>query len=172
MGAKKCVACMVIGCAALATAVAFAVYSTMYRPDTPESNHITNFEECAAAGNPVMESYPRQCHAGDRAFTENITAPSTPSEGPNGDKNMSEPEVPSTPGSGAQTSGGCIITGCSNQICAEEEVITTCELRPEYTCYQTARCGRLQDGSCGWFETPELQQCLENVVIRGMELPE
>ena len=33
---------------------------------------ITNFEECEAAGYPVMESYPRQCRAGDQTFTEII----------------------------------------------------------------------------------------------------
>ena len=33
---------------------------------------ITNFEECVAAGNPVMESYPRQCSDGTTTFTEVI----------------------------------------------------------------------------------------------------
>lgn len=33
---------------------------------------VTNFEECAEAGNPVMESYPRQCRASGQTFTENI----------------------------------------------------------------------------------------------------
>lgn len=33
---------------------------------------VTNFEECVKAGNPVMESYPRQCRHGDQIFTENI----------------------------------------------------------------------------------------------------
>lgn len=34
---------------------------------------ISNFEECAAAGYPVMESYPGQCNTPDgRHFTENI----------------------------------------------------------------------------------------------------
>lgn len=33
---------------------------------------VTNFEECAAAGNPIMESYPRQCRHGNQSFTENI----------------------------------------------------------------------------------------------------
>jgi len=33
---------------------------------------ISNFDECVAQGNPVMESYPRQCRAGDRTFTEDI----------------------------------------------------------------------------------------------------
>lgn len=34
---------------------------------------ITNFEECAAAGNPIMESNPRQCRTEDgRTFTEEV----------------------------------------------------------------------------------------------------
>lgn len=34
---------------------------------------IKSFEECAAAGNPVMESYPRQCATKDgRNFVETI----------------------------------------------------------------------------------------------------
>ncbi len=32
----------------------------------------SNFEECVAQGNPVMESWPRQCRAGDKTFVENI----------------------------------------------------------------------------------------------------
>lgn len=33
---------------------------------------VTNFEECAEAGNPVMESYPRQCRHEGVTFTEFI----------------------------------------------------------------------------------------------------
>lgn len=33
---------------------------------------IKNFEECVAAGNPVMESYPRQCRANNQTFVEEI----------------------------------------------------------------------------------------------------
>jgi len=36
---------------------------------------ITTFEECAKAGNPVMESYPRQCRAGGETFVEIVAAP-------------------------------------------------------------------------------------------------
>lgn len=32
----------------------------------------SNFEECVALGNPIMESYPRQCREGDTTFTEDI----------------------------------------------------------------------------------------------------
>jgi hypothetical protein len=42
---------------------------TQQKPQQP----VLSFEECVAAGNPVMESYPRQCTAKDGAhFTENI----------------------------------------------------------------------------------------------------
>ncbi|MBU0472269.1 MAG: hypothetical protein KKF89_01865 [Nanoarchaeota archaeon] len=33
---------------------------------------INSFEECVAEGNPVMESYPRQCQADEKTFTEEI----------------------------------------------------------------------------------------------------
>ena len=36
-------------------------------------SEITNFKECAAAGNPVMESYPRQCAANGQTFIEKIS---------------------------------------------------------------------------------------------------
>ena len=35
-------------------------------------NKIDSFEECAKAGNPVMESYPRQCIANGNTFVEEI----------------------------------------------------------------------------------------------------
>gem|GEM_PF-2538879 len=39
---------------------------------------ITNFKECAAAGNPVMESYPRMCRADGQTFIEIIAEPVGP----------------------------------------------------------------------------------------------
>jgi hypothetical protein len=33
---------------------------------------VTSFEECIATGNPVMESYPRQCASGGQTFVEDI----------------------------------------------------------------------------------------------------
>jgi hypothetical protein len=44
--------------------------------NTAESS-INNFEECVSAGNPIMESYPRQCRTVDgQHFVENIDEPS------------------------------------------------------------------------------------------------
>src|SRR5690606_13658979 len=55
----------------------------------------------------------------------------------------------------------CIVTGCSSQVCAAEDVITTCEWREEYACYAPdyTSCG-CQQGACGWEQTFELEQCL------------
>jgi len=46
----------------------------MFLVGCAEQPQVTNFEECVAAGNPVMESYPRQCRdpVSDKTFTEEI----------------------------------------------------------------------------------------------------
>jgi hypothetical protein len=41
---------------------------------------ISSFEECAAAGNPIMESYPRQCRADGQTFVEKIEKPQQTAE--------------------------------------------------------------------------------------------
>lgn len=46
------------------------------------SKPVTNFEECVAAGNPVMEIYPRQCRHGDQTFTEIVVETFTQTKGP------------------------------------------------------------------------------------------
>jgi hypothetical protein len=72
------------------------------------------------------------------------------------------PEAPTTAADGGGDAGGgeCRPTGCSGIVCADEDVITTCEYRPEYACYQSATCTRQGDGECGWTQTPELEACL------------
>jgi hypothetical protein len=73
------------------------------------------------------------------------------------------PEPPTSAGDegGGDAGGGeCRPTGCSGIVCADEDVITTCEYRPEYACYQSATCTRQGDGECGWTQTPELEACL------------
>lgn len=60
-----------------------------------------------------------------------------------------------------QDSSRCIVTGCSGQICSDEEVFTTCEYLPEYDCYRSALCERQADGKCGWTMSDELVSCLE-----------
>ena len=54
----------------------------------------------------------------------------------------------------------CMKTGCSRTICSDHNVISTCEWRPEYACYQKATCERQADGNCGFTQTRELTSCL------------
>ncbi len=56
----------------------------------------------------------------------------------------------------------CVKTGCSGHVCADHDVITTCEFRPEYACYQEATCERQPNGRCGFTQTPSLTACLAN----------
>jgi len=60
--------------------LAFAVFGTAVtrtsRPADPSDGpgrQITSFEECLQAGNPVMESYPRQCRSESGLFVEDIS---------------------------------------------------------------------------------------------------
>ncbi len=115
---------------------------------------IRTFEECAAAGFPIMESYPRQCRTSDgKHFTEEI-------ETPRGETSET-PEVPVVDAGGSKD--GCVPAGCSGQLCLEEEqadnIMTTCEYKPEYACYRSAVCERQKSGACGWRETEELRIC-------------
>ena len=61
----KCVLYIVI-----AALLAFGVWHIMSK--SKETVVVTNFEECVAAGNPVMESHPRQCVHEDEHFVEEI----------------------------------------------------------------------------------------------------
>lgn len=58
------------------------------------------------------------------------------------------------------TTKSCRPSGCSSQVCSEEDVVTDCMYREEYICYQKAKCERQPDGKCGWSETTELKACL------------
>jgi hypothetical protein len=54
----------------------------------------------------------------------------------------------------------CKKTGCSGQVCSDEDVVTTCEYRTEYDCYKRAACERQRNGECGFTMTPQLTECL------------
>lgn len=50
--------------------VGYFVWNRQSQNKKPDN--ITNFEQCAAAGNPVMESYPEQCSANGKTFTKQL----------------------------------------------------------------------------------------------------
>ncbi len=63
-------------------------------------------------------------------------------------------------GGGGTGQKPCMKTGCSSQICSDQEVVTTCEYRAEYECYKRAACERQRNGECGFTMTRELEACL------------
>ena len=213
---------------------------------------ISNFNECVAAGYPVMESYPRQCRTKEgETFREDIgnelekdnlirisePRPNTTIESPltitgmargnwffeasfpvrlldgNGERisegiataegdwmtsefvpfkasltftrpssnsgtlvlekdnpsglpeQADELRIPvlfsSSASSTPPVAKACVISGCSSHICADEEMITTCEFKEEYACYKQAKCERQKSGACGWTETATLRACID-----------
>ncbi len=143
------------GIALVLSLVAFVIFALAPRFESV-SPAVTNFDECVAAGNPVMparttedvqsggESYPRQCNTPEgQHFVEEISPINDPIQ-----------------------FNGCAVAGCSSQLCVSAEeaetMVTTCEYRAEYACYQEAHCGQQVNGKCGWSDTAELRACLSN----------
>lgn len=235
-----------IGVAALTAAI--VAYTFQEKEPEPA---VQNFVECAAAGYPVMESYPRQCKAPDgQMFREDIGTelekddlirvseprPNTVITNPLSIAGMARGNwffeasfpvklldasgveigrghaqakkdwmtmefvpfeatlsfVAPAPGSGTlvlekdnpsglseyadelripvvfektitgvpSAAKACVVTGCSGQVCADEEIMTTCEYKEEYACYKSTRCERQLSGKCGWTDTSALRACL------------
>lgn len=65
---------LLLGIVALAIVLAGAWFVTQGGPrPVSVKNDIQSFEDCAQAGNPIMESYPRQCRTKDgRLFVEEV----------------------------------------------------------------------------------------------------
>jgi hypothetical protein len=60
-------------------------------------------------------------------------------------------------------SSECAVGGCSSQLCVPKsagDVVSTCEYKEEYGCYQSAACERQQNGECGWTQTEKLRECV------------
>lgn len=123
---------------------------------------ITNFQECVAAGNPVMESYPEQCRTADGRLFVNDDGAAAGGTFPAQGEGM--------------VFNGCAVAGCSQQLCVSADeaanMVTTCEYRAEYACYREASCEPQANGKCGWTETAELKQCLANppMIEGGLEV--
>ncbi len=122
---------------------------------------ISSYDECAQAGYPIMESYPEQCRTPDGRTFVNENA--TPVESPTGSMPIN------------YVGPGCAVGGCSAQVCGEEgeDLVSTCEYRPEYGCYKAnSRCERQATGKCGWTPTPQLAQCLAHPPQDDTALPQ
>ncbi len=131
-----------------------------------------NFVECAASGNPVMESYPRQCRTQNgQLFVEEVPDLTPPPSTSTSSPIITSPTPSPRPTAPAPTrptpsKGACLPAGCSSQLCVDADkaadTVSTCEFRDTYVCYRTARCERQTTGECGWTQTPALKACLQN----------
>lgn len=59
-----------------------------------------------------------------------------------------------------RSADGCVIGGCSGELCADQSLVSPCIWRDAYACYRQASCERQSDGACGWTPTRELTACL------------
>jgi len=99
--------------------------------------------------------------AGCPLLPEKSETPSPPTEEPTPAPTLAPTPEP-TPEPTGTTADGCKRTGCSGQICADEDMVSTCEYRPEYACYKDAACERQGNGECGWTPSAALTTCLES----------
>ncbi|HLC96580.1 MAG TPA: eight-cysteine-cluster domain-containing protein [Candidatus Nanoarchaeia archaeon] len=146
-----------------------------------EQAGITNFEECVAAGNPVMESYPRQCSANGQTFVEDISGDSQAKceavEGTWLDQYkeceyISEADCTSLGGSFQECASACrhdptaeICTMQCVPVCSLNNSQTYDNVKPrEVNCLAEQRsaevCPTLHDPVCGWFD-PKQIQCIK-----------
>ena len=101
---------------------------------------------------------------------ETVTTISNDLSGLSTSSNVMNPNKPVTPPKNIPpntpkpiVNSQCYTGGCSGQLCTEKpDIMSTCEWKEEYACYQGATCERQASGGCGWTETPKLTQCLKN----------
>ena len=114
-----------------------------------------------ATGEMISEAAAAMTHPGGvivAGYFATVTGPAGRAQTLKGTKfYLAGAQIDDGPSSGAKR---CFKTGCSSQVCADHDVVTTCEYRPEYACYQKAACERQRNGECGFTQTAELQACL------------
>ena len=64
------------------------------------------------------------------------------------------------------TRGQCIRTGCSNELCVDQnstmQVASSCQYTRQFQCLNTAaRCERQNNGACGWTYLNSYNQCVQ-----------
>jgi hypothetical protein len=83
---------------------------------------------------------------------------------------VSNAKVDNGPMFGRPLTKGCIVGGCSGQLCVEsgneDNAVSTCEYTELYGCYKEARCERQASGECGWTQTQTFLQCQNDILQR------
>jgi hypothetical protein len=110
---------------------------------------VSTYEECAAAGYPILETYPPQCKAPDgKLYVKNVNsrsgyiAPKLP-DGIYGDNT----------GANCTADSGCVIGGCNSEICmgkGEDGGVSICLAPENPTPKQTGYACSCLNAHCLW----------------------
>ncbi len=116
---------------------------------------ITNFEECAKAGNAIMESYPRQCRTTDgRLFVEELSPAEKEKLKPPINEEPTDKFCGRSTGEKCLIDTDCAIGGCSSQVChaknGDEPAFTTCEYQSCYNAEKYRVLCKCVDKECQW----------------------
>ncbi len=67
--------------------------------------------------------------------------------------------------------GECRPSGCSGEVCSDEDMVSTCIYKPEFACYQKATCGKNKTtGKCEWEQTTELKNCVAKAKTESVQV--
>lgn len=159
----------------LLATVGILVYALMYGQS---NSKIDSFEDCEAAGYPILESYPRQCKTPDgKSFTEDIEVPVDEGNSGSEDDGVTDGDSESDGDSGSDgdqsiddqgesddyygrsthytctTDTDCKQSGCGMEICqgkAEEDMVSICIDTGEPNPTEAGyTCGCISNG-CAW----------------------
>lgn len=59
-----------------------------------------------------------------------------------------------------QSDADCIVSGCNQEICANQSLTSICIFKPEFACYQKSSCLCI-DNQCDWESNEDFLNCLE-----------
>lgn len=111
-------------------------------PGTPTAPKPPTGERCGFA----------TCAAGEVCCNESCGICTAPGGACTQAECLQQPPPPEQP--------ACVKTGCSGEICSDQQIATTCEWSPAFACYANAACERQADGQCGFTQTPALTKCI------------
>lgn len=61
----------------------------------------------------------------------------------------------------------CVVAGCSKELCLSEEkardLMSTCEWKEEYRCFQMMTCEAQANGECGFTPNEKSEACLKEL---------
>lgn len=83
---------------------------------------------------------------------------------------LGEPRAQLDPRLTCDSETSCFHTGCLGQLCATEEIVTSCEFRCEFACYAQAECD-CRGIRCGFRMTAALEKCLRECGVRPNPFP-